>query len=115
MKIEDIIVVDKDLLGGIPVFKGTRVPVKNLFDYLQAGDSLNDFLNDFEYIPREYCLAVLEVAELVVTNKHFEESPTPKAKPSDFKDKLNLTEEQYQDFQRHLKDIRSEWDNKLSI
>ena len=40
MKVSDAIVVDKDILGGIPVSKGTRVPVKNLFDYLEAGDLL---------------------------------------------------------------------------
>ena len=52
MKASEIIVVDKDILGGIPVFKGTRVPIKNLFDYLEAGDSLNTFLEDFDYIPK---------------------------------------------------------------
>jgi uncharacterized protein (DUF433 family) len=59
MKASEVIYVDKEILGGTPVFKGTRVPVKNLFDYLEAGDSLNDFLNDFDYIPREYCLTIL--------------------------------------------------------
>ena len=63
MKVSEAIVIDKDILGGIPVFKGTRVPVKNLFDYLEAGDSLNDFLNDFDYIPREYCLTILKTSE----------------------------------------------------
>ena len=60
MNASDVINVDKDILGGIPVFKGTRVPVKNLFDYLEAGDSVNDFLEDFDYIPREYCLIILK-------------------------------------------------------
>jgi len=63
MRIADVIVVDKDILGGIPVFKGTRVPVKNLFDYLEAGDSLNEFLDDFDYIPKEYCLFALKNRE----------------------------------------------------
>jgi uncharacterized protein (DUF433 family) len=54
MKVNEVVTVDNDILGGIPVFKGTRVPVKNLFDYLEAGDSLSDFLNDFDYIPKEY-------------------------------------------------------------
>jgi uncharacterized protein (DUF433 family) len=63
MKASDIISVDKDILGGTPVFKRTRVPVKNLFDYLEAGDSLNDFLNDFDYIPKEYCIALLKTSE----------------------------------------------------
>ncbi len=59
MKVSEVVTVDKEILGGIPVFKGTRVPVKNLFDYLEAGDSLNDFLEDFDYIPRESCLTIL--------------------------------------------------------
>jgi uncharacterized protein (DUF433 family) len=63
MRIADVIVVDKDILGGIPVFRGTRVPVKNLFDYLEAGDSLNEFLDDFDYIPKEYCLFALKNCE----------------------------------------------------
>lgn len=60
--------MDNDILGGIPVFKGTRVPIKNLFDYLEAGDSLNDFLNDFDYIPKEYCLTVLKLSEPLLTD-----------------------------------------------
>ncbi len=61
MNVAEAISVDKDILNGTPVFKGTRVPVKNLFDYLEAGDSLNDFLNDFDYISKESCLTVLEM------------------------------------------------------
>lgn len=74
MKVVEAVVVDKDILGGIPVFKGTRVPVKNLFDYLEAGDSLNDFLNDFDYIPRDYCLAVLQTSEKLLTDAHLYEN-----------------------------------------
>lgn len=58
-KLNKIINVDPDILGGTPVFAGTRVPIKNLFDYINAGDSLDDFLNDFDYIPKEACLTVL--------------------------------------------------------
>ena len=74
MKVSDAIVVDKDILGGIPVFKGTRVPVKNLFDYLEAGDSLNDFLNDFDYIPREYCLTILKTSEQLLIDAQLHEN-----------------------------------------
>ena len=63
MRLNNVIVVDKEILGGTPVFKGIRVPVKNLFDYLEAGDSVNEFLNDFDYIPKEYCLTVLKISE----------------------------------------------------
>lgn len=74
MKVSDAIVVDKDILGGIPVFKGTRVPVKNLFDYLEAGDSLNDFLNDFDYIPREFCLTILKTSEKLLLDAPLHEN-----------------------------------------
>ena len=42
---------DPEILGGTPVFVGTRVPIKNLYDYLEGGDSLNDFLEDFPSVP----------------------------------------------------------------
>jgi uncharacterized protein (DUF433 family) len=53
---------DPEILGGTPVFVGTRVPVKNLFDYLEAGDSLDEFLNDFPSVTREHAVAALELA-----------------------------------------------------
>jgi uncharacterized protein (DUF433 family) len=49
-------------LGGEPCFAGTRVPVKNLFDYLEGGDSLNDFLEGFPGVTRDQAIAVLELA-----------------------------------------------------
>jgi len=60
MNASEVISIDKEVLGGTPVFRGTRVPIKNLFDYLEAGDSLNDFLNDFDYIPKEHCIVLLK-------------------------------------------------------
>ncbi len=60
MTVNDIITVDKEILGGIPVFKNTCVPLQNLFDYLEAGDSLNDFLEDFDYIQGDYCILVFK-------------------------------------------------------
>ena len=58
--------VEKDpaRLGGEPVFRGTRVPVKSLFDHLSAGDSLEVFLDDFPGVTREQVRVVLEVAGL---------------------------------------------------
>ena len=53
---------DPEILGGTPVFAGTRVPVENLFEYLEAGDSLDSFLNDFPSVNREQAVAVLEAA-----------------------------------------------------
>jgi uncharacterized protein (DUF433 family) len=55
-------------LGGTPIFAGTRVPIKNLFDYLEAGDSLENFLDDFDYIPREHAVAILEFSEKLLTH-----------------------------------------------
>ena len=65
MKLKDIIVSDPEILNGTPVFKGTRVPVKNLFDYLEAGDSVDTFLEDFDYIPKESILAILKFTEQI--------------------------------------------------
>ena len=53
---------DPEILGGTPVFVGTRVPVKTLFDYLEAGDSLDEFFEDFPSVSREQAVAALELA-----------------------------------------------------
>ena len=57
-----IIHSDPEILGGTPVFVGTRVPVKTLFDYLESGDSLDEFLSDFPSVTREKAVAALELA-----------------------------------------------------
>jgi uncharacterized protein (DUF433 family) len=54
---------DPDILGGTPVFVGTRVPVQTLLDYLEAGDPLDEFLEDFPSVAREQAVAVLELAK----------------------------------------------------
>lgn len=54
--------VHPDRLGGEPCFAGTRVPVKNLFDYLEGGESLNDFLEGFPGVTRDQAIAVLDLA-----------------------------------------------------
>ena len=53
---------DPEKLGGTPVFYGTRVPIKNLFDCLEVGDTLNDFLDQFPTVTREQALKVLEAS-----------------------------------------------------
>jgi uncharacterized protein (DUF433 family) len=58
---------DPKILGGIPVFVRTRVPVKNLTDYLEAGDTLDDFLKAFPAVSREQAIAALEVAREALT------------------------------------------------
>lgn len=57
---------DPDTMHGIPVFKGTRVPVQTLFDYLEGGDSLEDFLSGFPTVPRALALQALEEARLLL-------------------------------------------------
>ncbi len=60
MKLESVIHVDPEILGGTVVFVGTRVPVQSLFDHLEAGDSIGDFLEGFPSVKREQVIAVLE-------------------------------------------------------
>ena len=55
-----------DVLGGTPVFTGTRVPVRTLLDYLEAGQPLDDFLTDFPTVSREQAVGVLELAATLV-------------------------------------------------
>ena len=56
--------IDPEILGGTPVFYGTRVPIKNFFDYLEAGHSIDYFLEDFEGVQRAQVLRLLEVNTL---------------------------------------------------
>ncbi len=57
---DNLIERNKDILGGTPVFKGTRVPVSTFLEYLEAGHSLNDFLEDFPTVTRQQAIQVLE-------------------------------------------------------
>ena len=57
---------DPEIMGGEPVFVGTRVHLYNLFDYLEAGDSLDEFLDAFPSVTREQALAALEIAKEAV-------------------------------------------------
>ena len=57
-----VIHCEPEIQGGVPVFFGTRVPVKNLFDYLEAGDSLDQFLRSFPAVSKEQAVAALELA-----------------------------------------------------
>ena len=59
----DIIVRDPEILGGTPVFRGTRVPLEALLDYLAGGQPLDEFLDDFPTVTREAAIAALELAK----------------------------------------------------
>lgn len=63
---QTVIQIDPEIQGGTPVFAGTRVPVKTLFDYLEAGDSLATFCDDFPSVPQKLCIAALEQARKAV-------------------------------------------------
>ena len=63
MTVDQVITSDPDVQGGAVVFAGTRVPLKNLIDYLEAGDSLEEFLDDFPSVAREQAIAALELAQ----------------------------------------------------
>jgi uncharacterized protein (DUF433 family) len=60
---QQLISTQEDVLGGTPVFYGTRVPIKTFFDYLEAGDSINAFLDDFPSVTREQAILFLEYAK----------------------------------------------------
>jgi uncharacterized protein (DUF433 family) len=62
-KLADYVLSDPERLGGEPVFKGTRVPVRSLFEHLRGGILLEEFLDDFEGVTKEQAEAVLELAE----------------------------------------------------
>lgn len=61
-----VIVKSPDILSGTPVFAGTRVPIKNLLDYVRAGESVTEFLDDFPSVSREQVDSVLTLAEMLL-------------------------------------------------
>lgn len=62
MAMKAVVHSDPDILGGTPVFVGTRVPVRTLFDYLEGGETLDEFLRQFPSVKREQAIAVLDMA-----------------------------------------------------
>lgn len=69
MSQEKLIERADDILGGPPVFAGTRVPVRTLFDYLEAGDHLDDSLDDFPSVEREQAQAVIALARTILAGR----------------------------------------------
>ena len=68
---KDIITCNPKIMSGTPVFKNTRVPIKNLIDYLEAGDNLDEFLEDFPSVSRAQVLQALELAkDMLLTQAH---------------------------------------------
>lgn len=67
--INNVITRDPDLLGGTPVFRGTRVPFQALLDYLEGGQTLDEFLEDFPTVTREAAVQALEHAKSLVVGQ----------------------------------------------
>ncbi len=70
--IKNYITLDKEILGGNPVFKGTRVPIETLFFHLEQGISLDEFLEDFPSVTKKQAMAVIEIASTILTSKNIE-------------------------------------------
>jgi len=61
--------IDPEIMSGTPVFAGTRVPVQNLFDYIEGGEDLIEFLDDFPSVSKDAAVAVLEMAKRTLTTE----------------------------------------------
>ena len=61
--------IDPETMGGTPVFTGTRVPVQILFDYIKGGETLDEFLDNFPSVKKEYAMQVLEIASKTITTE----------------------------------------------
>lgn len=69
LNVKDYISSDPEILGGQAVFNGTRVPVETLFDHVEKGISLDEFLEDYPSVHRETVVAVLEIAAKIMSSK----------------------------------------------
>ncbi|MBA3974487.1 MAG: hypothetical protein C0504_09755 [Candidatus Solibacter sp.] len=69
MERASVIVSNPEILGGTPCFRGTRVPVESLIDYLEAGDSLDEFLDNFPSVTRDAAVAALEEAKALLISR----------------------------------------------
>ena len=67
--VTSVVHIDPEILGGTPVFVGTRVPLKSLYDHLEAGDTLDEFLESFPSVSREQAVTALELAR-EITEAH---------------------------------------------
>lgn len=70
MQVNELLNSDPDILSGQTVFAGTRVPVETLFDHLEAGIPLDEFLDDFPTVSREQAVALLDMANKLLTAKN---------------------------------------------
>lgn len=61
--------IDPETMGGTPVFTGTRVPIQSLFDYIETGETLDEFLENFPSVKKELAIQVLEMARKTITSE----------------------------------------------
>jgi len=61
--------IDPETMGGTPVFIGTRVPIQTLFDYIEGGDSVDEFLDDYPTVTKDLVVQVLELAKKTITTE----------------------------------------------
>ena len=73
MDVRRLITIDKEILGGTPVFTGTRVPIESLFDHLESGISLDQFLEEFPTVQRQQAVDLLETANKIMTSDKLEQ------------------------------------------
>ncbi len=73
MDLKEIISIDNEVLGGQTVFKGTRVPVETLFDHLEAGITIDAFLEDFPSVSKEQAIALLDYANKLLNTKNLDQ------------------------------------------
>jgi uncharacterized protein (DUF433 family) len=73
MNLKEIISIDNEVLGGQTVFKGTRVPVETLFDHLEAGVTIDGFLDDFPSVTKEQAIALLDYANKLLNTKNLDQ------------------------------------------
>ncbi|MCY7409478.1 MAG: DUF433 domain-containing protein [Chitinophagales bacterium] len=64
-----VVSIDKEVMGGTPVFVGTRVPVQALFDYIETGETLEEFLENFPFVTKEQAVQALEMACITLTSE----------------------------------------------
>jgi uncharacterized protein (DUF433 family) len=73
MNIRDLIISDKDILGGQTVFKGTRVPVESFFDHLEAGVSIDEFVESFPTVSKDQAIALLVWTNKLLNTKNLQQ------------------------------------------
>jgi len=72
-QIQECINIDREILSGNPVFKGTRVPIQTLFDQLEKGITVDEFIEDFPTVTKDKAIAVIEIAGKILTSKNIEQ------------------------------------------